>query len=508
MAVGATICAYLLTRLFALTSMPPFVDEALHIQWARDTWDGALLAGAWHGKLLSIKLMALFVALPLDPLTAGRLAAVTSGLGTMVACLKIGQALFSRRAGLIASCVYGLMPLALFHERMALTDPFQSCFTAWTLLFSIRAARSPSRFDVARLGSVMSAAVLAKLTAIPVVVFPCLAVMFLGGRNRRRALLRIAPASILPVVLALILLWRFENMVPIQAADVTASTSTTVTIWLTNLRTLGHWSTSLVTTPGVVLGVVAAAWLAVVQARPEARLLLAAIAITIGPLVFFSTTWFSRYLIFSAVPLSLLVAELLSAASDHLRHSSGLRRGVAAVVVLVGALYVAAAARLDWNIVSAPFAAAIPAEDRRQYLTDWSSGYGVAQGAAYLTSESVAEADGINVVRYHYWDQPLLGLNLYLAPSERLRLHTVDASRSDAGAVIGALAATRPTFLVLNLANAGNAQPLPWNSTAGLRGERAWTEPRPGTQLGLSIWRVTPSPRPETADAGQPPGRP
>jgi hypothetical protein len=31
-AVGATICAYLLTRLFALTSMPPFVDEALHIQ--------------------------------------------------------------------------------------------------------------------------------------------------------------------------------------------------------------------------------------------------------------------------------------------------------------------------------------------------------------------------------------------------------------------------------------------------------------------------------------------
>lgn len=507
-AVGATVLTYLVTRLFALTSLPPFVDEALHIQWAHDTWDGALGAGAWYGKFLSIKLMALFVMLPIDPLAAGRLAAVTSGLGTMVACLKIGQALFSLRAGIIASCVYALMPLAFFHERMALTDSVQSCFTAWTLFFSIEAARSPSRFDLAKLGSVMSAAVLAKLTAVPVVVFPCLAVVFLGGRNRRQTLRRVAPASILPVALALVLFWRFEDMVPSQAVDVTRSTAATVTVWVTNLRTLGYWSASFLTIPGIVLGMTAATWLAVVQGRPEARLLVAVAGATIGPLVFFSTTWFSRYLTFSAVPLSLLIAEFLCTAADNLRYASGLRRRLATVPVLLGALYVVAAARLDWNIISAPYTAAIPAEDRRQYLTDWSSGYGVSHAAEYLTAASVEQASGINVVRYHYWDHPLLGLNLYLNPSDRLHVHTLDAGRPDVAAEVGALAESRPTFLVLNLANTGNAQPLPWSVMTTIRGEMVWTAPRPGTGLGLSIWRVRPSSMLEVADHREPARQP
>src|SRR6185295_2405973 len=138
--LGLLLAAYLVSRLYALSALPVFVDEAMHIRWARETLQGHLLAGSFDGRWLPIKVMAAFVALPLPPLLAARLAAVLAGAGTLVACVLVGRRLYSPRVGSIAGLLYLVAPFALLHNRMALADTFAATFAGAALYFSIAAA--------------------------------------------------------------------------------------------------------------------------------------------------------------------------------------------------------------------------------------------------------------------------------------------------------------------------------------------------------------------------------
>src|SRR5262245_40168863 len=117
---ASLLAAYMVSRLYALTFLPVFVDEAIHIRWARETLQGHLFAGSFDGKWLPTKVMAAFVALPLHPLLAARLAAVLAGAGALAACVFVGRRLYSPRVGWIAGLLYVVAPYALLHNRMAL----------------------------------------------------------------------------------------------------------------------------------------------------------------------------------------------------------------------------------------------------------------------------------------------------------------------------------------------------------------------------------------------------
>ncbi|NDJ52149.1 MAG: phospholipid carrier-dependent glycosyltransferase [Chloroflexi bacterium] len=167
-------------RLFDLTSLPLFYDEALHIVRAHQILDGQLFAGLEQNKwLYSLFLSRLFPTGPEGPWLARGLSALW---GTLTVALVIGiaQELDSPRVGLIAGLIYAVLPLAVFHDRQALVDPQLTAFTTLIIYLSIRLARKFSLWVMLALVLALFCARLTKLAAFPFFVLPPIAFILLN----------------------------------------------------------------------------------------------------------------------------------------------------------------------------------------------------------------------------------------------------------------------------------------------------------------------------------------
>ena len=139
---GLLCLGYCASRLVVLNKLPIFIDEAVHIEWAQL---GEFTHAWFDGKWLYIRIVALFLHLPVEPLTALRLLSATSGFLTMVACYRIGNALFSRRLALTTAALYILFPYALWHDRAGHADSVALAFGAMTVVCAINLVLSPSQ---------------------------------------------------------------------------------------------------------------------------------------------------------------------------------------------------------------------------------------------------------------------------------------------------------------------------------------------------------------------------
>ena len=157
------------TRLYNILALPIFTDEAIYVRWAQIAKDDA----AWRfisltdGKQPSfIWLMSFSLAFIKDPLLAGRLVSVFTGLITMIGLFFVGREVFkSLRIGMISAFLYAIYPMALVYDRMALYDSTLGMFMVWSFYLTVLLARS-LRLDVALiLGMVIGGGVLTKTSA-------------------------------------------------------------------------------------------------------------------------------------------------------------------------------------------------------------------------------------------------------------------------------------------------------------------------------------------------------
>ena len=142
---------FFLTRLINLTNLPIFTDEAIYIHWARLAWKDA----SWRFVSLTdgrqpfqtwatIPFLKLFP----DPLFAGRMFGVFSGLLALVGLFVLVYYLFGKKAAYLAALVYILNPYYLFYDRMALVDSTVNGFFIWFVFFSLVLLKYP-RLDLA-----------------------------------------------------------------------------------------------------------------------------------------------------------------------------------------------------------------------------------------------------------------------------------------------------------------------------------------------------------------------
>jgi 4-amino-4-deoxy-L-arabinose transferase-like glycosyltransferase len=481
--------AYLGTRLPLLMNLPVFVDEAIHIQWAQQTLQGDLKAGLWDGKWLSIKLMALFLILPLHPLEAARLASVFAGFASVLACVMIGTALYSRMVGLIAGLAYIVMPYALFNDRMALTDGFQTAFGAWALFAAIMHARAPTWRSGAALLILLLGAVLAKISGIILVLVPLLVIAALARRQQRvRAALWAAPAILAPAALLALFTWRGAGTYQLFSKSSSVSLADRLENILRNIGMVADWYWTLLTPPLAVFAAVAVIWPFFRRERRGIMLALV-LAAVIAPYIAGATTWFFRYLLFTTVPLALLIAALLADCASWARGRSGAwLLGIAALLLAAWPL------ALDLRLVANPRDPAVPFLLRDGYVMGWTSGEGLPDAAAYLSARAAESPDGINVLRFYFWDHPYQGLDLYLAPSTKLSLHTLDPSAPEVMDAIAELTDQRPTYFVVNPSVDDEQLKPTARQVADYLGcaNRAWHYTKPDGDSRFEIWSMAP----------------
>ncbi len=384
--LAVVAAAYLVTRTWHLTALPMFFDEAFHILWG-DRWHGphGLSRALWGGKLLGVAAIGAATSLgPDDPLRAARLAVVLIGLVTLFSSFWLGRRIGGLPGGVITAVLVVACPFLLFHDRMALVDPFVTAFAALALVATVGLCDHPSPGRGALLGLALAAAGAAKVLGVVAFVPSLVGVVLLAGRDGRawRAL-GVAWG------VAGVLLWvpvrgfvggggEVGEKAALFAEDRWA-------LARENLVQLGAWLWVYQTPTILALGLLAT-FLALARRRRLEILLVFAWAFPLVAFVLGVRVWYPRYILFTAVPLLALVGGALGEAWSRALSTAG---RVSVLVLLVGSL-VPGALFLQ-ALLEDPSSVRLPQVDRWQYVEGWPSGYGWAEAHAFLLGEMAGE---------------------------------------------------------------------------------------------------------------------
>jgi len=165
---GILITAFIL-RIYNLTIIPVFGDEAIYIRWAQVMRAEPTLRflPLSDGKQpLFMWAVIPFFKVFSDPLVAGRIVSVFSGLGTLIGIFVLIRILLkSRKISWFACLIYAISPFSIFFDRLALADSSLTMFGVWTLVFAVITVRKV-RLDTAMLtGFSLGGALLTKTPA-------------------------------------------------------------------------------------------------------------------------------------------------------------------------------------------------------------------------------------------------------------------------------------------------------------------------------------------------------
>jgi 4-amino-4-deoxy-L-arabinose transferase-like glycosyltransferase len=161
---------FLFLRLYALTNLPVFVDEAIYVRWAQVMRAESTLRflPLSDGKQpLYMWVLMGFLKFISDPLVAGRVVSVLSGLGTLVGIGVVSWYLFkSKKVVLATTLLWALSPYSVFFDKMALVDSLLGFFGIWTFFFALLTVKT-MRFDFAMItGFLLGGAFLTKSPAL------------------------------------------------------------------------------------------------------------------------------------------------------------------------------------------------------------------------------------------------------------------------------------------------------------------------------------------------------
>ncbi|HRE47111.1 MAG TPA: hypothetical protein PLD47_05250, partial [Aggregatilineales bacterium] len=152
---AALLFLYWLTRTYALTVFPLFLDEASHLTRAQGVWRGSPFYLLETGKALAPYLAALFYPFS-GAVFIGRYAVILLGVLGLAAGYGVGRALHSRGAGILLMALWIGAPHLFFFERMTLVDTTIGAMAMVALWWAIRALRSGRPFAAVLCGAALA----------------------------------------------------------------------------------------------------------------------------------------------------------------------------------------------------------------------------------------------------------------------------------------------------------------------------------------------------------------
>ncbi len=400
-AIWAVLIALLLLyaglRLAGLMRFPPFIDEAVHVDWANDIYDLHPLTGASNGKLFG-----LWWAAPLGLFGDGALFLIRAGgilFGMLGATLlyRLAWATGGILAGVLALGLYAVTPYSLFYDRLALMD---NSVLPWALLATWaawRMMRRGSRSAAMLCGVAISGSILAKATGITLAALPLVAVGLAApqlSRGRRVASL-LWSYGVLAIIwgpLYLLLHARGYNYLSTATTVVGSGDVTSLPErLLANSVSMWQIDQTYFSLPFLLLGLGLAGLL--IWQRPRTGWFwLATVLVPLGGLLAFSAKLSARYFYFHVPLLIGLVAVALAVLIEYL-HRRGRPRLGQAVLLLPAAWVALVSFPFYVQLTRDPAGLALPPLDRLEYISADSAGFALPETAAFLRTEVADPTD-------------------------------------------------------------------------------------------------------------------
>lgn len=395
------LLAFLL-RIWLNMSLPVFWDEGLHLSRAYAAERGQMFY--WNiRKWLYPVFLSLFNPGGIESLWLAR--TLSALLGTLAAgcCIRLGRDLYSDSAGLLAGLIYAVLPLAVFHERQALSDPLLATMLTVMLVCSVWVARKPRWWQMFILGGSFAAAYLTKISALPYTAIPFAAVILLGKGRRSRLMGFVI--SLLGIITAIaIIAWTYTYVLQHGGLQTTA--------WDVTQQKIGELATSnkqgnslpldarivggtnyvitgLLTYagPGMLLLLVFAAIWAIRGVKRWELVFLAipGVVFLMGPLIAQKPVDASRYLLPNAVPLVALGAMAFAITQEWFGSFGPTRARI--VGAMLALLVFLPLVWFDDVLLIDPPRSPLTQIDHSQYFDNTPAGGPYALAAAYLAQQ-------------------------------------------------------------------------------------------------------------------------
>jgi len=386
-------CIYVLSRLINLTALPIFTDEAIYIRWAqiggRDaSWrfisltDGKQPLFTW-AMMVSMRFLH-------DPLFAGRLVSVLSGLVAVWGMYLLGLEVFRNKwIGLLGSLLYVISPFALFYDRLALYDSLVSAISIWNLYFIVLLVRSV-RLDIALiLGLSLGLGMLNKTSAfISLYLLPFSLILFdwktkkVGKRLFYWVCLALVSAVLSQLIYSILRLSPYFYII----AQKDTIFVYPISLWLThplqffigNIRGMFDWLFGYLTVPIIVL--VCLGMCMFWKSNREKLLLLVWWLAPFCALALFGRVLYPRFILFMTMPLYVICAWTLYMLITTLKHFW--MRFIVIGLILIPSI------TMSYGIIADIKTARIPKSEKGQYVNDWPSGWGISEIVTFLKHES------------------------------------------------------------------------------------------------------------------------
>jgi 4-amino-4-deoxy-L-arabinose transferase-like glycosyltransferase len=393
--LGLIIALYFVFRLPNLTYQPIFADEAIYIRWAQIMKSEPTLRflPLSDGKtpLFMWTMMPVFKIIE-DPLLAGRLLAVFSGIATLLGVFILGLAFFNKRVALFSAFLVATTPYVVFFDRMALVDTMLASFVIWSILTSLLLVRFP-RIDLAMfLGYLLGGGLLTKTPGMFNVVTVPLAMLTLNFSPKGRIGRVLKSAGLFVIAIAVGMgIYNILRLGPgftnlnSRNQDYVRNPldllNNPLDPLLPHLGDVVEWWSLFFGYP-----LVAAIFAGVVFAfLKKNKYILTILVMALVPMLIqmaLLRTFTARYLLFSVAPLLVVAAFGIDNILTSIKRFK--KTAVVAVVLLLLVWPVYFANKLFYDIENAP----LPKNERRGYLEDWTSGYGLREIAEFLEGES------------------------------------------------------------------------------------------------------------------------
>lgn len=370
-------------RVYNLTILPVFADEAIYIRWAQVMRSEATLRflPLSDGKQpLFMWIMIPFFKLINDPLFAGRLVSVLSGIGTIIGVYTASFILFrSKRISFVASFIYSIVPYAVFFDRMALADSMLTMFGVWVFTFGLLLVKY-QRLDLAMiLGFVLGGALLTKSPALYFsLLLPTLVIFVTNKKDIVKYFLLLIPTYLIAYGMYNILrLGPNFGQLAARNLDYVYPLSHFFSSPLDPFKPFLDRSKEFYWIMGG--SALFISWIAsyIINIKNNFKVLLVLTMWFIGPILVsseFSKTMTARYVYFS-LPYFVMIAT-----SFFVNNTFKLK--MFGYVLLI--TFAAQSLIYDFKILTNPDSANLPRSERSGYLEEWTAGQGIKEIAEYL----------------------------------------------------------------------------------------------------------------------------
>jgi hypothetical protein len=360
--------------------LDPFTDEGANILTALDPRVRTAFEPLEQGRPWLVYLFRPAGWFPAEALAVARLMSASAGLLTMGALGWTLHRLGGHRAALAGLWLWAVLPFAVWHERLALQDPFVTALLAGSLALLVAGLPAGRRWAWLGAGGLFGVALLLKISAV--LALPWLGLVYVAHQRLQarpvfdRQLWLIPLGALLPVLtlggdLARLgsKLGRYDALPSVAHGGFLQSALERLAIWLGFYSGYGGWPLLLLLAGALVLAARGRQWLALACAAAWA------VSLLVAALCYNNT--YARYALPDHLPLILglgLAWGAIPAAAPRWRDSATLLFAVA--LVRWGAV--------SWGIGTDPRTAAVPAAEIKQYATGPWSGRGLAETRRFL----------------------------------------------------------------------------------------------------------------------------